>query len=159
VALSHDPNLRFATAREFAQAMRSGLERRETEFVTTVLSDPAAATRLMSARGRANPAKPKRASTAARKPLPPRQDPAVPDAGATAVTRIEPAAAPRSPAPAAKKSSGRGTRWLVALLLSAAIAGAAIAGFSLGQSSSAPVVNDTVQSQIDGMRGFIQNHR
>ena len=52
VALSYDPKLRFATAREFAQAMRQALQRRESEFVTKVLSDPVAATRMMAARGR-----------------------------------------------------------------------------------------------------------
>jgi serine/threonine-protein kinase len=155
VALSHDPNLRFATAREFAQALREGLSRRETEFVTTVLSDPSAAARMIAARGRTPDDKARK--TATRRPLPPMSDPRDADAGATAVTRIEPAAQNQ---PATTKSTGKknGPRILVGLLLLAAVAAAAIAGFTLGESSTAPVVNDTVQGQIQGMRGFIQDH-
>jgi serine/threonine protein kinase len=52
VALSHDPALRFPTAREFAQALRQAAGRRESEFVTAVLADPEAATRMIATRGR-----------------------------------------------------------------------------------------------------------
>ncbi|MFY9468789.1 MAG: protein kinase, partial [Solirubrobacterales bacterium] len=52
VALQHDPDLRFQTAREFARAMRNGLDRRESDFVTTVLSDPRAAAKIVAARTR-----------------------------------------------------------------------------------------------------------
>jgi serine/threonine-protein kinase len=159
VALSHDPNLRFATAREFAHALREGLSRRESDFVTTVLSDPSAATRMIASRGRAGAEnKPRRAG--ARRPLPPKDDPRDAAAAATEVTRV--ATAPeQQPAQAAKQPKPKkknGPRLLVAFLLVAAVAAAAVAGFALGESSTAPVVNDTVQSQIEGMRGFIQDH-
>jgi serine/threonine-protein kinase len=152
VALSYDPKLRFATAREFAQAMRMALQRRESEFVTKVLSDPAAATRMMAARTRVTSPAPRRAAAAA--------------AGAeaaTAVTRVastpgtnttgnRPAARP----PASRKTT---TRLVVAALLIAGVIAAGVAGVMLGDSAPAPVHQDNVQSQIDGMRGFIQNHR
>ncbi|MGH2906306.1 MAG: protein kinase domain-containing protein [Solirubrobacterales bacterium] len=161
VALSHDPNLRFATAREFAQALREGLARRESDFVTTVLSDPSAATKMIAARGRApESAKPRR--TAARKPLPPKSDPRAAEAAAAAATEVTRVASAPEPEPAAavsgKRSRRNGSRILVGFLLLAAIAAAAVAGFALGESDTAPVVKDTVQSQVEGMRGFIQDH-
>lgn len=167
VALSHDPNLRFATAREFAHALREGLARRESDFVTAVLSDPSAATRMIQSRGRSGAeSKPRRAG--ARRPLTPQVDPrdaaaaAAAAAAATQVTRVS--TSPARPAstqqatnqPQPKKKSG--SRLLVAALLVAAVTAAAVAGFALGGSSVAPVVNDTVQSQIEGMRGFIQDN-
>ena len=45
------------------------------------------------------------------------------------------------------------------MLLIAAIVAAGVAGVMLGDTAPSPVTQDTVQSQIDGMRGFIQNHR
>jgi serine/threonine-protein kinase len=153
VALSHDPDLRFATAREFAQALRSAEKRREPEFVTTVLADPAAATRMMAARGRQDPKRPLA-------PLPPRSQPGVDDPGETAMTRVSPAAntgqRPAARPPAAHKTS---RRLLVAALAIAAIAVAAVVGLTLGDAKPKAVHNETVQSQIDGMRGFIQNNR
>lgn len=154
VALSYDPNLRFATAREFAQAMRQGLQRRESEFVTKVLSDPAAATRMMAARGR-EPQRTRVAPVAAAG--------AGGAAGATQLTRV--ATAPVEPTtgqrpavrPAASSKTTR--RLTVALLAVAAVIAAGIAGVMLGDSAPAPVRQDNVQSQIEGMRGFIQQHR
>jgi hypothetical protein len=43
--------------------------------------------------------------------------------------------------------------------LIAGVIAAGVAGVMLGDSAPAPVHQDNVQSQIDGMRGFIQNHR
>ncbi|MFY9488439.1 MAG: serine/threonine-protein kinase, partial [Solirubrobacterales bacterium] len=60
VGLQHDPQLRFQTAREFAQAMRNGFDRRESDFVTTVLADPQAAARMAAARTQAPTAKTRR---------------------------------------------------------------------------------------------------
>jgi hypothetical protein len=45
------------------------------------------------------------------------------------------------------------------VLLIAAVIAAGVAGVMLGDSAPSPVNQDTVQSQIDGLRGFIQNHR
>jgi serine/threonine-protein kinase len=152
VALGYDPNLRFATAREFANAMRMALQRRESEFVTKVLSDPAAATRMMAARGRES----ERTRVA---PVPVRA--AAGADAATAMTQVantperstgnRPAARP----PASRKTS---TRLAVAALLIVAVIAAGVAGVMLGDSKPSPVHQDTVQSQIDGMRGFIHNH-
>ncbi|MBJ7355381.1 MAG: serine/threonine protein kinase, partial [Thermoleophilaceae bacterium] len=159
VALSYDPKLRFATAREFAQAMRTGLQRRESEFVTKVLSDPAAATRMMAARGR----------EAERTRVAPIAAAAAGAAGAAAgagdatqVTRV--AATPerttgsRPPArpPASRKTTRRLT---ITVLAIAAVIAAGVLGVMLGDTKPAPVNQDTVQSQIDGLRGFIQDHR
>ena len=157
VALSYDPKLRFATAREFAQAMRQALQRRESEFVTKVLSDPVAATRMMAARGReaertrVAPAPAAAAAAAAGAAGAPTQVTQV----ATTPERItgsRPAARP----PASRKTTQRLT---IALLLITAVIAAGVAGVMLGGSNASPVRQDTVQSQIDGMRGFIQNHR
>ncbi len=38
VALSHDPERRYASATEFARTLRDGLARRESDFVTTVMA-------------------------------------------------------------------------------------------------------------------------
>ncbi len=151
VALSYDPKLRFATAREFAQAMRGALQRRESQFVTQVLSDPAAATKMIAARGRGR---------AAAAPAPKRR-PAPAAEAATAVTQI--AQTPRhntgsrevAHPPASSKTTRRLT---IAALLIAAVIAAAAAGVMLGDTKPQPVRNDTVQSQIDGMRGFVQNN-
>lgn len=157
VALSYDPKLRFATAREFAQAMRQALQRRESEFVTKVLSDPAAATRMMAARGREaerTRVAPVAAATGA-----------AAGAGApTQVTRVattpqqQHTTGSRPPArpPASRKTTQRLT---IAVLLIAAVIAAGVAGVMLGDSKPSPVNQDTVQSQIDGLRGFIQDHR
>lgn len=159
-ALSYDPKLRFATAREFAQAMRQALQRRESEFVTKVLSDPAAATSMMAARGRETdrtrvaPAVAAGAATGAA---------GAAAAGApTQVTQV--ARAPqhttgsRPPArpPASRKTTKRLT---IAALLIAAIIAAGVAGVMFGDTAPSPVNQDTVQSQVEGLRGFIQNHR
>lgn len=169
VALSHDANLRFPTAHEFADAMQQAAEhRRETEFVTMVLSDPAAATRLMAARGRQDPARTRR--TAATTILPPRPEPPNSNAGKAAAAPT-PAEAPTQVAavaqpgaqdtgshrpPASRKTT---TRLLVAALMVGAVIAAAVIGFSMGEAGPSPVQNDTVQSQIEGLRGFIQDNR
>ena len=150
VALSHDPALRFPTAREFAQALRQAAGRRESEFVTKVLADPEAATRMMAARGR---------RTAATRPLPPQGD--------EAATRVQPRVAPPVPAgttadrPAARPPATRKTtvRLAVAALAICAIAAAAVIGFSLGDTAPSPVNQDSLESQIQGMRGFVQDNR
>ncbi|MFY9468571.1 MAG: hypothetical protein WAP37_00420, partial [Solirubrobacterales bacterium] len=46
----------------------------------------------------------------------------------------------------------------VSILLIAAIAAAVTAGFMLGGSGTAPVVKDNVNDQIEGLRGFVQDH-
>ncbi len=161
VALSHEANLRFATAREFADALRGALQRRESEFVTMVLADPAAATRLMATRGRQDPTKARRPAAAA--VLPPLPQPGQ-AAQQTAVTRVanRPAAdvAPGNTGshrpPASRKTT---TRLAVAGLMVAAIVAALIIGFTLGETSPQPVQKDTVQSQVQGLREFIQNNQ
>lgn len=150
VALSHDPALRFPTAREFAQALRQAAGRQESEFVTAVLADPEAATRMIATRGR---------RTAATRPLPPQGD--------EAATRIQPrptaasVAATTSERPAVRPSASSKTtkRLAVAALAIAAIAAAAIFGFTLGDTAPSPVNQDSVESQIEGMRGFVQDNR
>lgn len=139
VALSYDQRLRFATATEYAQALARGARRQETEFVTKVLSDPAAAARIAAQRGR--------------------QVARAPQDAPTAVTQVA-----RSPqhttgsrpavrAPASQKTSRRIA--LVGVLI-AAIVAAAVAGVVLGETAPQPVRKDTVNSQIDGMRGFVR---
>lgn len=160
VALSHDTNLRFPTAHEFADAMRQAAEqRRETEFVTMVLADPAAATRLMAARGRQDPARARRSAPTT--VLPPQAHAPGTPAPQEAATRVAPAAGQPGDTgshrpPASRKTS---SRLAVAGLMIAAIIAAAVIGFTLGESSPKPVQNDTVQSQIEGLRGFIQENR
>lgn len=157
VALSYDPKLRFATAREFAQAMRQALKRRESEFVTKVLSDPAAATRMMAARGR----------EAERTRVAPIAAAAAVDAGAgagaaTQVTRVAttPERTTGSRAPARPPASRKTTRRLtITVLAIAAVIAAGVVGVMLGNTKPSPVKQDSVQGQVDGMRGFIQNHR
>jgi serine/threonine-protein kinase len=154
VALSHDPRLRFATARDFAHALNQASQRSEPEFVTKVLSDPAAATRTAAARGRRS-AQPRVAPIAA-------AGAAAGAAAADAPTRVAPAAA-RVPAaerpPDTKRESGGAGRWWLALLAVVAVLAAVVAVIALGQPKPHPVHQDTVQSQIDGMRVFIQNNR
>jgi serine/threonine-protein kinase len=143
VALSYDQRLRFATAREFAQALHQGARRNESQFVTKVLSDPAAATKMMAKRAKQGP--PTRTA-----------------AQATAVTQV--ARAPkattgsRPPArpPAAQKTTRRLT---LAALAIAVVLAIIVAGILLADRSVQPVRQDTVQSQIEGMRGFIQDNR
>lgn len=160
VALSHDTNLRFATAHEFATALRQASEqRRETEFVTMVLADPAAATRLMAARGRQDPARTKRsAPTTVLPPQPQAPGKPAPQEAATRVAQapVQPGDTGSHRPPASRKTSAR---LAVAALMVAAIIAAAAIGFTLGESSPKSVQNDTVQSQIEGMRGFIQDNR
>lgn len=151
VALSHDPALRFPTAREFAQALRQAAGRRESEFVTAVLSDPEAATRMIATRGR---------RTAATKPLPPKPRP-----GEDAATQIQqrPVAAPAnttSDRPAVRPPASRKTsvRLAIAALAICAVVAAAVIGFTLGDASPSPVSQDSVESQIEGMRGFVQDN-
>ncbi len=171
VALSHDPERRFAGAREFGEALRQGLKRRETDFVTAVLSDPDAATRIIAAReGTAAPRSPKgrraaRATTAAAAGA------ALGSAGAsrtTESTRVAVPVAPRAPVPApapaaatqAQSGGRRGLKRFFAITMLLLATGAAAAGgFMLGDSGTAPVVKQTLQDQIDAMRGFIQEHR
>jgi serine/threonine protein kinase len=156
VALNYDPKLRFATAREFTQAMRSGLQRRESEFVTKVLSDPAAATRMMAARGRESA----RTRVA---PVPAAGAAAPASAGAeTQVTRVAttPERTTGSRPPARPPASRKTTRRLTVLVLAiAAVVAAGVIGVMLGDTKPSPVNQDTVQSQVEGLRGFIQDHR
>ncbi len=155
VGLSYDQRLRFATAREFAQALARGARRQESEFVTKVLSDPAAATRLMAQRGRQASNDQTRVA-----PVPPPSRNAA--AGATAVTQVANAperttgSRPAARPPATQKTTRRLT---VAVLAVAAVIAAAAAGVMLGDTAPQPVKQDTVQGQIEGMRGFVQNHR
>lgn len=151
VGLSYDPKLRFATAREYSGALRGGAKRRESEFVTKVLSDPAAATRMMAQRGR----------DTQRTRVAPAASAAAAGA-ATAVTQV--AGAPerttgQRPAARPPASSKTTRRLTITVLAIAAVIAAGVAGVMLGDSKPQPVRQDTVQSQISGMRGFIQNHR
>ena len=100
-----------------------------------------------------------RRRTPATTPLPPK------DGGAeaqTAVTQVARPAQKRPPAPqpnrpaAAQKTT---RRLALAALAVAAIAAAAIGGMMLGTSKPSAVHDDTVQSQIDGMRGFVEANR
>lgn len=146
VALSHEPADRYASAAEFGQALRDGLERREGQFVTAAMAHPTAMTNVMKPAKAPRPPKApqQRKATPPRTPLPPRD--------------LEPTPQPaHEPAP----SSGggkNGKRFAVVALVIAAIAAAGIGGFALGTSPAKPVVEDTVQQQIDGLRGFIQDH-
>lgn len=136
VALSHDPERRYANAREFGQALRDGLERHESEFVTAVLNDPAAATRMITARHAVAGA-----------------------AGATAATQIAPPARQADDAPVQAGGGNRGLKRAASVfLLLLAIGAAAAGGFMLGGSDTAPVVKDNLQDQIEGLRGFIQDN-
>lgn len=159
VALSHDPKLRFATAREFAQAMRQALQRREPEFVTKVLSDPAAAALMASGRGRQTArtrvAPTPHASAADDQTAATRVAPAVPGRKASAPPPAGQVAQQQRP-PAAQKTS---RRLALAALAIAAIIAAGVAGLLYSESGPAPVRNDTAQSQIDGLRGFIDQNR
>lgn len=138
VALSHDPNLRFASAHAFAQALRDGLHGREDEFVTTAMSDPEAATRMIT--GGAAVARPAR------------------NRGRAATRQNQQTAAQNAPAPAAVPR-GRGVkRFFAVALLLLALGGAAAGGFLLGGSNTAPVIENNVQNQIDGLRGFVRDH-
>jgi predicted Ser/Thr protein kinase len=155
VALSHDPDMRFASAREFGEALRDGLQRREPEFVTAVLSDPGAATRMIAARDAPDPAAMARRGASGVQP----------DA-ATAVTRVASAAEAAAiatatsdfaPRPGRARRAFKRSATIVLLLI--AIAAAAAGGFLLGGPKTAPVVKQNLQNQIDGMRGFIQQNR
>ncbi|MBI4898527.1 MAG: serine/threonine protein kinase [Actinobacteria bacterium] len=185
VALNHDPERRFADAREFGEALRQGLKRHETDFVTAILSDPDAATRLIAARDvAAGSRSPKgrraaRAATAATAVAAANALGAVGASRTTESTRVAAAAAPipAAPAPATRVSSAatpaaaspvgdtpqrghrRLKRFFAISLLLLAIGAAAAGGFLLGDSGTAPVVKQTLQDQIDAMRGFIQEHR
>lgn len=135
VALGHDPNLRFASAHAFAQALRDGLHGREDEFVTIAMSDPEAATRVIASGGAA--ARPGRGRIDAR------QNPQ------TAAPQESPTVAPR----------GRAVkRFFAVTLLLLALGAAAAGGFLLGGPSTAPVIENNVQDQIDGLRGFIRDN-
>ncbi len=144
VALSYDQNLRFATAREFGAALQSGARRDEDEFVTRVLADPAAATRMMAQRGRHGSSRKDEIATAVTQvaSLPPEQR----------STGSRPAAPP----PAAQKTTRR--LGVVALLL-ALILAAGAAAITLTSSDVQPVRQDTVQGQIEALRGFIESNR
>lgn len=139
VALSYDQRLRFATAVEFAQALGRGAQRQETEFVTKVLSDPAAATRIAQQRGRQGSARPQDAATAV-----------------TQVARTPQHTTGSRPAVRAPASQKTSRRLAIVSLLIAAIIAAAVAGVMLGETAPQPVRKDTVNSQIDGMRGFVR---
>jgi predicted Ser/Thr protein kinase len=139
VALSHDPDRRFATAREFGEALREGLRRHEPEFVTAVLSNPDAATRMIAARKA-----PAAAATRVAKPARPAASPAATANGSAARQR---------------RARRAFNRMAAIVLLLLAIGAAAAGGFLLGGSNTAPVVKQNLQDQIDAMRGFIQQHR
>jgi serine/threonine-protein kinase len=145
VALSHDPAHRFATAEEFGAALRRAARRDEDPFVTRVLADPAAATRIMTQRGRAT--------------APVR--PATQDAP-TAVTRV--ASAPEQSTgsamavrpPAAHKTN---RRIVIAALAIAAVLAAGAFGVLSSSDSQQPVRQNSLQSQIDGMKKFVESNR
>jgi serine/threonine-protein kinase len=137
VALSYDPERRYGSAAEFHGALLDGLARRESDFVTNVMDGGAVAAAAAATTVMASPK---------RQPLPPQ--PAAPVAAA-------PAGPPPSPA-APKRRTGRRILAIAAVL--AALAAAAAGGFLLGGSESAPVVEDTVENQIDGLRGFLREH-
>lgn len=176
VALSHDPERRFAGAGEFGEALRQGLNRHEHEFVTAVLSDPDAATRMIAARDHIDD-KRGTASRRARKATAGAAGAALGASGAshtTGATRVATPAQISFPAQAAARAqdavpaqdSGppqRGRRgfkrFFAIFLLLLATGAAAAGGFLLGDSGSAPVVKQTLQDQIDSMRGFVQEHR
>jgi serine/threonine-protein kinase len=144
VALSYDQRLRFATANEFAAALAQGARREESEFVTKVLADPAAATRLLARRGR---------------PADARTHPAD---QATAVTQIArpPAHTTGSTAVAHPPASQKTNRRLaIAALLIAAVIAAAVVGVLFSASSPQPVRQDTLQTQVEGMRNFVDQNR
>lgn len=152
VALSYDRNLRFSTAAEYAAALRQARDRSEPQFVTAVLGDPATASRMASSRGRDQRTRVAPAAAGA--------------AAATAVTQIAktPNRPPNRPQPAepqsAEQETGGGSRTLTISLLVVALALAVgVAWLLLGGSQVSPVHQDSIQSQIDGMRGFIEQNR
>lgn len=136
VALSHDQNLRFASAQAFARALRDGLRGHEDEFETVAMAAPEAATRVISR-----------------------------DAAAAAASRGRVAAPagerstvkPPSAQPPAPPKRGIKRFFAVAFLL-LALGAAAAGGFLLGGSESAPVIENNVQDQIEGLRGFVRDH-
>lgn len=138
VALSYEPERRYGDALEFRDAMLAGLERRETDFVTAVMTGGTAATTVMAA---------PRPSPQPRSAAPP-----------------APATAPQRPpstvetARAHSRSGSGGKRLVAVVLVLLAIAAAAAGGFLIGNSPSGPVVENTVQEQIDGLRGFVQDN-
>lgn len=151
VALSYQPEQRFATAVEFRQAMLDGLERQENDFVTTVMAGGAAtAATVAVASGRS--AEPPR-----RRAQPPAPVPAAAADAPTVVAHQQQDQQQQDQHPAPRKSSA-GRRFAAFLLVALIIAGAAAAGFMIGDSPTAPVVKDTVQEQIDGLRGFVRDH-
>ncbi len=138
VALSYEPEQRYASAAEFRRAMLDGLERHETDFVTTVMAG-GVATAATTAMPVQRPAR-----SARRQPLPP----APADAPTTVAQQPQPQ----------KKRSSKGRRVAVIGVVLLALAGAAVAGFMLGESPTAPVIENTVQQQIEGLRGFVREH-
>lgn len=133
VALSHDPKLRFATAHEFGVALRQSLERNEPEFVTRVMAGAAAANRAGGQHGRED-ARTRVAPSPVATPTPQQHDAA-------------PAASPTS------------RRLALVGLVVALLAAAMLAGALFGSSDPSAVNHDSVQSQIEGMRDFVEQNR
>jgi hypothetical protein len=81
----------------------------------------------------------------------------------TQVTRVATAHEQRTtgqrPAVRPPASSKTTRRLTIALLAVAAVIAAGVAGVMLGDTKPEPVRQDTVQSQIEGMRGFVEQHR
>ena len=149
VALERDPNARYASALEMAEAIEAGLHGETTEatqrlgtsdFDMTQAIDQTAATRAMQR------------TTAG--PNPTRVQQSVPRG------TMEPARARRAERDAPRRDGGR--RWGTFLALLAAIAAVAIVAVALLSSSSGGGVDSVdrgdVQQQIDGLSDFIQSH-
>jgi serine/threonine protein kinase len=121
--LSLDPRLRYRSAHELADALRSGLAGRDDPFATRVMEDPEAV-----AAG----------------------------AGATGVATVVSPPAPVS----GRAAPRRRRRFAVAALLAVSVAAAAAGTLAvIDYNDAAPVVEQTVERQIDELRDFIERHR
>jgi serine/threonine protein kinase len=150
VALERDPDARYASALEMAEAIEAGVRGEATEATQrlgmsdldlTQAIDQTAATRAMQ-----------RTTVG---PSPTRVQPAVTPAP------VEAARARRDERDAARRAANR-RRWGTFLALLAAIAAVAIVAIALMSSSGnggvEPVQRPDAQQQIDALREFIQSH-
>jgi eukaryotic-like serine/threonine-protein kinase len=150
VALERDPDARYGSALEMAEAIEAGMRGEATEATQrlgmsdldlTQQIDQTAATRAMQ-----------RTTVG---PSPTRVHDAVPPAP------VEAARARRGERDAARRAANR-RRWGTFLALLAAIAAVAVVAIALLSSSGNggvdPVDRPDVQQQIDGLRDFIQSH-
>jgi serine/threonine protein kinase len=148
LCLERDPERRYSSALELAQALEAGIQGEATAATQRMAMTDVEGTRVMDATAstRALP------RTAYAPPV--RQPTPAPPARAPAVR-------PRRDERAARRAASR-RRWGVFLALLAALAAIAVVALALlGTSDNngvSPVNRDTVQDQIRDLRNFIQEH-